>query len=603
MLALATAAVVVPLANVFRWLLATEISDWLPLLSATWQTMLFAVGGAVAALVVALPIAWLAGRYPGRRTRALEGAYYVASSLPAIIVALALVTFTLRLLPSTYQTVATVIAAYVLIFLPRALVSVRAGIAQIPESLEEAARSLGVDAVRGEASGDDAATAAFPRSRCRTGGAGRRERTDGNASARTDGNPYRRHRLLGGCVRHRLRGRRALRTHACSAVCSGGGADVTPSQGPEKRMTLQLSGVSKSFGMSPVLEQVNIDVERGSRLAIVGASGTGKSTLLRIIAGFERPTTGIVRLGGRILASPETMVGAHRRGIGYVAQDGALFPHLTVGQNIGFGLRRSQARDQRVREVLDLTSLDAGLLDRYPHQLSGGQQQRVALARALAPAPTVILLDEPFSALDTGLRAHTREAMVSGLERSGVTTVLVTHDQEEALSFGQQLAVISGGRLVQSGPPSELFDAPLSADIAEFLGDTVFLPVESHGDEHASCAFGAIRVRHDRSEGAHAVRAMLRPSQIRVSQPVGGGNARVVSVTESGSSVELLFDVGDPGGFLLTHRLPLHEIGRFRAGGAVSLGVEGGVVLYAATEGPEAVDSRPPAQVVVAASR
>lgn len=144
LLALAGAAVVVPLGNVIRWLFATEFTDWMPLLNATWQTVLLAGGGALAALVVSLPIAWLAGRYPSRRTRTLEGAYYVASSLPAIIVALALVTFTLRLLPSMYQTVTTVIAAYVVIFLPRALVSVRAGITQIPENLEEAARSLGV---------------------------------------------------------------------------------------------------------------------------------------------------------------------------------------------------------------------------------------------------------------------------------------------------------------------------------------------------------------------------------------------------------------------------------------------------------------------------
>ena len=364
-------------------------------------------------------------------------------------------------------------------------------------------------------------------------------------------------------------------------------------------MTLQLTDVSKSFGATTVLTAVGFEVERGTRLAIVGASGSGKSTLLRIIAGFEGPTTGTVDLDGRRLADPAANVSAHRRGIGYVAQDGALFPHLTVRGNIAFGLRRSASREQRVREVMELTSLDPVLLDRYPHQLSGGQQQRVALARALAPAPTVILLDEPFSALDTGLRAHTREAMVTALERSGVTTVLVTHDQEEALSFGQQLAVISDGRLVQAGPPSEVFDAPLSADVAEFLGAALFLPARRSGSAHALCALGELHVRHDRSDGGESVRAMLRPSQLHIGESnddgrsdadgAGRGRARVTSARQNGSSVELELSLDD--GFALTHRVPLYDAHRFSEGCAVSVRVDGGVVLYAEGTGSEASDA------------
>lgn len=345
-------------------------------------------------------------------------------------------------------------------------------------------------------------------------------------------------------------------------------------------MTLQLTDVSKSFGATTVLEAVGFEVERGTRLAIVGASGSGKSTLLRIIAGFEEPTTGSVSLEDRRLADSTANVGAHRRGIGYVAQDGALFPHLTVRGNIAFGLRRSPSREKRVHEVMELTSLDPELLERYPHQLSGGQQQRVALARALAPAPTVILLDEPFSALDTGLRAHTREAMVAALERSGVTTILVTHDQEEALSFGHQLAVISGGRLVQAGPPSEVFDAPLSAEVAEFLGAALFLPARTTGSGQAVCAFGELDVRHDLSNGGQAVRAMLRPSQLHVGEPTGEGDARVTAARQNGSTVELDLSLHD--GFALTHRVPLYDGHRFPAGCAVSVRVDGGVVLYAA---------------------
>ncbi|WP_235511499.1 ABC transporter ATP-binding protein [Agromyces sp. Root81] len=346
--------------------------------------------------------------------------------------------------------------------------------------------------------------------------------------------------------------------------------------------------MSKSFGTQPVLERVSFDVERGARLAIVGASGSGKSTLLRIIAGFEQPGTGEVRLEGRLLASPTTTISAHRRGIGYVAQDGALFPHLSVRGNIGFGVPRSPIREERIREVMDLTSLDPDFLDRYPHQLSGGQQQRVALARALAPDPKVILLDEPFSALDTGLRAHTRAAMTRALARSGVTTILVTHDQEEALSFGDQLAVIARGRLVQAGRPAEVFDAPASAEIAEFLGAALFVPAHANDDARAVCAFGVVPVRHDRSGGARSVRAMLRPSQLRVDEAAGDGNATVVSARPSGTAVELELRLGTAEGFSLTHRVPLYEADRFPVGRAVSVHVAGGVVLY-----PDAAASDP----------
>ena len=349
-------------------------------------------------------------------------------------------------------------------------------------------------------------------------------------------------------------------------------------------MSLQLTDVSKSFGRLGVLDAVSIDVPRGARLAVVGASGSGKSTLLRIIAGFERPDAGTVVLDGRTLSGAGAYVPAHRRGIGYVAQDGALFPHLTVARNIAFGIRRRPDRTRRVREVMELASLDPQLADRYPHQLSGGQQQRVALARALALEPSVILLDEPFSALDTGLRAHTRAAMVDALERSGVTTVLVTHDQEEALSFGHQIGVIADGRLVQSGQPSEVFDAPVDAEIAEFLGDVVMVPAEAAGDAQAMCAFGCLEVRHDRSGGAARVCAMLRPSQLRVDDAAEGGNATVVGMRPAGSTAELRLRLGAAEiPVEVTHRLPLHEASRFRPGSTVTVDVDGGVVLYPAT--------------------
>ncbi|MBU4464614.1 MAG: ABC transporter ATP-binding protein, partial [Actinobacteria bacterium] len=272
---------------------------------------------------------------------------------------------------------------------------------------------------------------------------------------------------------------------------------------------LQLDGVCKSLGGAPVLTGVSLRVPAGTRTAIVGASGSGKSTLLRLIAGFETPDAGAITLGDVVVAGGPAPVPAHRRGVGYVAQDGALFPHLTVARNIRFGLPSRgdrAARDARVREVAELVALDPALLERYPHELSGGQQQRVALARALAPEPAIILLDEPFSSLDTGLRAQTRQAVIEALERSGVTTILVTHDQEEALSFGQQIAVIVAGEIVQAGPPAEVFDDPVTEATGLFLGEAIVLDAEV-SNAVAHCALGALEVRHDRrAPGASAVR-------------------------------------------------------------------------------------------------
>ncbi|MBB5791944.1 ABC transporter ATP-binding protein [Jiangella mangrovi] len=353
--------------------------------------------------------------------------------------------------------------------------------------------------------------------------------------------------------------------------------------------TLSLAGVSKSFGRVPVLHDVSLTVAAGTRTAVVGASGSGKSTLLRLIAGFERADAGSITLGATTLAAPGRFVPAHRRGIGYVAQDGALFPHLTVEQNIRFGLpRRSRAREDlpaRVREVMELASLDAALARRYPHQLSGGQQQRVALARALAPRPEVVLLDEPFSALDTGLREQTRQAVIDALEHSVVTTVLVTHDHDEALSFGRQIAVIADGHLVQSGAPSAVFDNPVSTEIAAFLGAAIVLPAEvvgSSGD--VDCALGRVAVRHDRRDGVGRAdaRLLLRPAQLEVSAANGTHNAVVEDVRARGSHAELLLRpaAGGGGAALIPLRVPAHEGPAYQTGMKVSVIVTGGGVLY-----------------------
>ncbi len=350
-------------------------------------------------------------------------------------------------------------------------------------------------------------------------------------------------------------------------------------------MNLTVSGVSKSFGATRVLDDISLDVAQGSRTAIVGASGSGKSTLLRLIAGFAEPDDGRITLGDRTLAAPGTSLAAHRRGIGYVAQDGALFPHLTVAGNIAFGLPRG-GRAARVREVMELTALDPALADRYPHQISGGQQQRVALARALAPRPGIILLDEPFSALDTGLREHTRRAVIDALELSGTTAVLVTHDQDEALSFGHGIGVMVDGRLAQAGSPSAVFDDPETPEIATFLGAAVLLPARP-GDGVAECALGMIPVRHDRGNGSRAGVVMVRPAQIDLVADGTNPNAVVHDVRPMGSLAEVSLLAGAAGAAhpaVITLRVPPHQVGDLRPGSRVEIRVDGGAVLYPSAE-------------------
>lgn len=292
---------------------------------------------------------------------------------------------------------------------------------------------------------------------------------------------------------------------------------------------LEIVSVSKTFGAAGVLSDVTLSVAAGSRTAIVGPSGSGKTTLLRVIAGFEVPDAGRISLGGQVMAEGPNAVPAHKRGIGFVAQDGALFPHLTVADNVGFGLaRNTPGRDERIKELIDMVALDPAMLKRRPHELSGGQQQRVALARALAQRPRLMLLDEPFSALDTGLRASTRKAVAQLLSNAGITTILVTHDQSEALSFADQVAVMQGGRLVQAGGPLELYHRPRDAAVANFLGESIVLSAQLNGG-WADCALGRIPVNDDTRSGAAQI--MLRPEQLRLTPvPVAEAGARVAEI-------------------------------------------------------------------------
>ncbi|MEO7940784.1 MAG: ABC transporter ATP-binding protein [Burkholderiaceae bacterium] len=283
---------------------------------------------------------------------------------------------------------------------------------------------------------------------------------------------------------------------------------------------LEIRALRKQYGPVLALDGVSLSVAAGSRTAIVGPSGSGKTTLLRIIAGFELPDAGQVLLNGRQLAQGTDAIPAHQRGVGYVPQDGALFPHLSVADNIGFGLsRHAPGRAARIAELIDMVALDQAMLERRPHELSGGQQQRVALARALALRPRLMLLDEPFSALDTGLRAATRKAVAQLLSGAGITTILVTHDQGEAMSFADQVAVMHRGRLAQVGEPRDLYLRPCDAETARFLAEAVVLPARLAGG-WAECALG--RIAADDSVRQGDVQIMLRPEQLQLEELADG---------------------------------------------------------------------------------
>ncbi len=304
---------------------------------------------------------------------------------------------------------------------------------------------------------------------------------------------------------------------------------------------LTIESADKNYGAATALADVSLAIERGGRTAIIGPSGSGKTTLLRIIAGSERPDAGRLVLDGEVLAGDGAFVPAWRRGIGIVAQDGALFPHLNIADNIGFGLpRRDAGRTARIHDLMAMVELDASLLQRRPDQLSGGQQQRVALARALAPGPRLMLLDEPFSALDTALRVGTRKAVASLLGAAGITTILVTHDQSEALSFADKIAVMRQGRLLQTGSPRDLYLHPLNAMVAEFLGDAIVLPAE-FVEGWAICALGRIAVGQGRLRGA--ARIMLRPEQI-ILAPAADAASSAFPERVSGEIVETDFGGG-----------------------------------------------------------
>jgi len=291
---------------------------------------------------------------------------------------------------------------------------------------------------------------------------------------------------------------------------------------------LQVSGLFKSFvgvkhddsargNSGAVVRDLSFSINSGELFALLGPSGCGKSTILRLIAGFEQPDRGEIRSFGKVLAENGVrLIPPEKRGIGIVFQDYALFPHLTVRKNVAFGLigYAASAKKDRLDETLELLALN-GLSGRYPHELSGGEQQRVAIARSLAPRPSIILLDEPFSNLDARLRSSTRTKIRSLLKRSGVTTVLVTHDQEEAMSFADRIAVMRNGHIEQIGTPEDLYFKPNTRFVAEFLGQTNVLKSKADG-RSAKTAFGDIGL-NDEADGD--VWISVRPEHLSLNRP------------------------------------------------------------------------------------
>ncbi len=288
--------------------------------------------------------------------------------------------------------------------------------------------------------------------------------------------------------------------------------------------TLTISGITASHHGNEVLHGIDLTVPSGTTTAVLGPSGCGKSTLLRVVAGFMRPDSGSVRLGDSVIVGPGTWVAPERRGLGYVSQEGNLFPHLDVAGNITYGMPRRERRDRgRVAELLELVGLPPEVAGRHPDQLSGGQQQRIALARALARRPEVVLLDEPFSALDAELRVSTREAVARALAHEQATVVLVTHDQGEALSFADQVAIMHEGRFSQVGAPTEVYSTPSDRRSATFLGEACFLPGRlENGVVH--CALGNLAARNPCGVAGRC-EVLIRPEQVRLTVDSGGGLA------------------------------------------------------------------------------
>ena len=340
-------------------------------------------------------------------------------------------------------------------------------------------------------------------------------------------------------------------------------------------MSIEVKNLSKSFGNFKALENINLKVNSGDLTALLGPSGSGKSTLLRIIAGLDQADSGEVSLTGR----EATFLGAGERQVGFVFQHYALFKHMTVAENIAFGLRvRKQPEAEiqaRVNELLDLIQLK-GLGQRYPSQLSGGQRQRVAVARALAPQPQVLLLDEPFGALDAKVRAELRAWVRRIHDETGMTTLFVTHDQDEAMEVAQRVVIMNQGRIEQEGTPREIFDRPATQFVADFVGEANSIEVTA--EEDGLAVWGPLRFSvGPKIKKGRRVRLYFRPHDVYVTTLKESLQvpARITTERFKGAFMELQIDLGE--GRMVTAHLPkgLSEASGFAPGKQVFVGITG----------------------------
>lgn len=337
--------------------------------------------------------------------------------------------------------------------------------------------------------------------------------------------------------------------------------------------SISIEGVCKQYGDVDVLSHATLAVEHGTVSTLLGPSGCGKTTLLRLIAGFDRLDQGRIAFDERIVASPSVFVPPERRGIGYVPQEGSLFPHLTVEGNVRYGLHRHRGTHQRVKEALALTGL-AGLGKRFPHELSGGQQQRVALARALAPDPALILLDEPFNALDLDLRRRMCEDVIGVLRQTGTTTILVTHDPGEAFAVSDRMAVMQAGKIMQCASPETVYWRPANPSVARLTGGTIFLTAQVTAQGVAS-PLGLLAMHGPVSATFGAVSIMLRPEQVKLAPQGSGVSARVMHRSFRGDHTMLDLMVGSTRISLRTPSLSAPDLGA-----SVFLSVQGPCMVY-----------------------
>ena len=354
---------------------------------------------------------------------------------------------------------------------------------------------------------------------------------------------------------------------------------------------VRLEGLSRHYGPVVALDHLDLTLQPGELIALLGPSGCGKTTTLRLLAGLEDADTGRITVGGRDL----TRVSAAKRDMGMVFQAYSLFPHMTVRQNVAFGLRLRKVsaaqRDKRAIEMLDLVGLSTQA-DRYPHQLSGGQQQRVALARALAIEPQVLLLDEPLSALDAKVRAQLRDEIRRIQLDVGITTLFVTHDQEEALAIADRVGVMREGRLEQLAPPTEVYSRPATSFVAEFVGLSNRLAGEVRGGEVIVRGCRLPLVERDTPDGQ--VVALVRPEAVSLASnaPEPGTEAgsgpltgTVIAITFLGATSRVTVDLGDTR---VMAQLPTSEASALAAGSRVVLAIRPDPVLVSANADPAA---------------